>query len=169
MDRLYLIGGAALAIMLALAGGYFYGRSDGTAIEKGKWEVREAKTLTDTNKQISDIYARYRGKEQHWADELQQVSADYEKDLKNANAKTEKLLASVGKPDGVRLRDSGATCSATSGSAMPGTSAAPSRSDGAAGCELSTAATRFLLDLTGAADDAVRRLTACQAALARGR
>lgn len=166
MDRLYLIGGAALLAISLAIGAYFYGRSDGTAIEKGKWEAREAVTLTETNKKISEIYATYRAKEQSWAEELQQVSAGYQKDLKNANDKNATLHAQLDS-GGLRLRDSGATCNEANRSDVPGTAPAASGRDGGAGCELSKAASGFLLDLTRDADAAVNQLSACQAALGK--
>lgn len=165
MDRLYIVGGAILAALALAVGAYFYGRSDGTAIEAGKWQAREAVTLAATNKTLSEMYARYRDKEQAWATELQQVAGSYEKEKEDAKHKTDGLVASVGKPGGVRLRDLGATCGETGGSPVPDAAPTPGRSDAAAGCQLSTEASRFLLALTGEADDAVRRLKACQAAL----
>lgn len=169
MDRLYIVGGALLAILLAFGGGYLKGSHDGTAIEKGKWEAREAQTLRETNAKILDLTQHARAKEQSWAEELQQVSADYEKGLKDAKAKTAALLASVGKPDGVRLHDAGAACNAPGGSGTAQTPAPASGPDGGAGCELSATASRFLLDLTGEADEVARRLKACQAALLKDR
>lgn len=168
MDRLYIVGGAILAALALAVGAYFYGRSDGTAIEAGKWQAREAVTLAETNKTISELYARYREKEQSWARDLQQLSADYEKEKEDAKHKTDGLVADAGSGK-LRLRDIGATCGEAGGSPVPDAAPTPGRSDAAAGCQLSAEASRFLLTLTGEADDAVRRLKACQAALVTDR
>lgn len=93
------------------------------------------------------------------------ASANYQKGVKDAQAKTASLVAAA-RSGALRLRDPGAkaaNCPSVSHPVGEAQITAPaSGSDGQTGGELSTAASEFLLRLTGEADQIARQLALAQ-------
>lgn len=54
MAKLELYGIAALMLLLAAVGCYFYGRHDGTSIERAKWESSSLKASEDNMKSLKE-------------------------------------------------------------------------------------------------------------------
>ena len=59
----YVIGGAALVLMVGMAGSYIKGRGDGTAIADAKWLKVETERKDAVAKTIADAEARFRANE----------------------------------------------------------------------------------------------------------
>ena len=152
---------AALLLCSALIGCYFYGRHDGTALERAKWEKRDNDALRKANADLDTAHRKIRDQERQAAERLAQVSGEYQKELTDVRETNRARLAALDRGD-LRLRDPAAarhTCPDRAGEAPAGAGGR----DGPAPGELSAAASRFLLELTSEADAVAKQLAACQA------
>lgn len=158
--EIYLI--AAVVLGLALTGTYFYGRHDGKVLERAKWEKRDNEALRKANQDLDAAHRKLRDEERQSAERLQLVSGEYQKEITDVREQNRKRLAAVDHGD-LRLRDpaAGHTCPDRAGEALP----TAGRRAGPAPGELSAAASRFLLELTGEADEVAKQLAACQAVI----
>lgn len=116
--------------------------------------------------------ARVAELEREAADRVTTADADYQRGLKDGQAKVDAAVERV--HAGYRLRDpGGSSCPAAGLGGQVAAAGDPGRRDGqagadvpaAAGCTLSAGASEFLIRLAGEADDVTRQLNVCQATL----
>jgi prophage endopeptidase len=156
--QLYLI--AAVAGLVAIGGAYVWGRYDGGEIVRAEVTKRDNESLKRALAQLDDAHTKLREQERAAAVHVAQVSADYQKELSNVRQTTRDRTAAVQRGD-VRLRDPGSP-SVVCPSPLPGTAPTPGGRDGPAPGDLSAETSRFLLELTGEADEVAKQLNACQ-------
>ena len=162
---LYLaaIAAVAFAVWGAIAwhAGVHYDR--GVAETTVKYQERDRKAQDAANTRIRELEDEYRTRENKRAAELVAVSGKYQLEKKRDNEKIAALERKLN--DGsLKLYDPGAR-SAGKGNRSEAAEAGTCTGgrDAEAGAQLSTESARFLLHLTGEADDVVRQLQACQA------
>lgn len=163
--ELYLI--AALALGAVLTGTYFYGRHDGATLERATWVKRDNDALRQANADLDEAHRKLRDQERQSAERLAQVSGEYQKELTDVRLQTRTRTAAVDRGD-LRLRDPAASHQACADRAGEARTTAGGR-DGPATGELSATASRFLLELTGEADEVAKQLAGCQKALTADR
>lgn len=124
---------------------------------------REQAAREQYDREVKALDEKYRGIEQQQATELAVAGENYAAQLHalEDQRRTDVARARAG---ALVVRVPGA-CPA-SDRATPESPAAPARSDGPAGCQLSAAAGANLLDLIADADRNTRQLTACQTVIA---
>jgi prophage endopeptidase len=150
---------AMLGLLVAVG---LWQRHDGALSERVVWETRLAEENANAAKLIQAAEESARQKEHDSAQQIQSISADYQRKLAYEKTKYKSVDVAVANNDFRLLdRDAAAVCPNNSGTAE---AAAPSSgSDGAEGCKLSANVTRSLWFLATNADDIVEQLTACQA------
>jgi len=154
---------AAVVVFIA-AGAWFHGYNKGADVTRAEYATRDLQAATEAQAAYARIVERHRAKEQEWQKSLTAVSAQYQKRI--AANETQRLadLAAIDSRTLI-LRDPNASgVQACSGGSSPSAGTAAGR-NGATGAELSSAASRFLLELASEADSIVGQLSACQAIL----
>lgn len=154
---------AALVVMVALAGTYIQGRSDGGNLERAETLARDIQQAAENAAFAQKIQEGRRAKEREWAGALSAVSTDYQARLTNAEGKTALALNAI-RSGSIRLRDPFAKPEACGDPSGTATTAASGRNGSARG-ELSGALAEYLVSLATEADRNTLQLTACQAAL----
>lgn len=158
-----VIGTAYYAVNSAYSWAYDNGVTD----ERVKWQEKELDRTSQASAEIMRLSGIIKKHERDMAARDAQISAEFQERTKNAEAKTNAIIASL-RADNLRLRDPGKTGAAPGvrlSESGDGTAAALSRYYGETGAELSVEASEFLIELTGEADEVVEQLTACQSAL----
>ncbi len=140
----------------------------GHQAERSAWQSRENEQLTLANKRIIELTTAARKAEQEHAAAMATVSADYQRRMNDANNQRRHDLAAV-RAGTLRLRDPDTTGLGTPGCPPAAAGAGAGGRDGAAGGQLSPAASEFLLSLASDADDLARQLAACQGIVAADR
>jgi prophage endopeptidase len=143
------------------------GYSQGREVEKAAWLKKENTELVAANKKIDELHTKAREKEKEHAMAVALISKTLEGENNVVRKQTENRRAAA-RTGGLRLRDPGIRKD-TGGGIRPPASPAPCKRDGEAGADISTAASDFLLQLTGEADEVVVQLTACQAVVEQDR
>jgi prophage endopeptidase len=164
--QLILIG-----VILSIAssvGTYFYGHHEGQVVERAAWEARENKQLALANQVIQALQQQARETERKHAADLNIISTQHETEITNVRAETKRLVDAAVRGS-LKLRIPAAAPSQASASGTGQTTASASGRDGSEAGELPAETSRFLLELTGEADEVVKQLTACQATLTADR
>lgn len=163
----WLILIAVALLGLALAGAYAKGRSNGKAGERAAWTERELQINTETAAKLKDANDRLIATERAHAAALADVSADYQRKLKENDDAKNAVIAGV--RAGTRKLYIGAKCPAAGGDAVPGAAAGAGGRDAEPRAELHESAARFLVELASEADAVTRQLAACQAVVTSDR
>lgn len=166
--KFYVAAGLGVLALAALWGVDRYGYARGVATERAAWQARESTELAAANNTIDRLQREARTTEQQHARDIVDVSARYQRELANAKAKRVADLAAIERGD-IRLRDPAAPGESPGCGDGAATATGAGRRDGGTPGELSPAATRFLFELTGDADDVAHQLAACQAIVRRDR
>lgn len=148
--------GAWLISLAAM--GYWQNRA-GHIAERGEWQARETSELRMANREIERLNGEARAKERQHAENMSSIATSYEKEMQNEKRKTDVLVADLLAGSLVLHDPAGQSPGASETGATP---ASTGERDGETGCQLSTAAARFLLEEAGRADAIVEQLTACQ-------
>lgn len=156
---------AALLLIAAVLGiVYAYGQQQfglGEKAERGTWLERENGQLVTANAKIKSLEEQYRTQEQRHAVALASISSQYQKDLTHVKADKDRVIAGL-RAGSMRLFiPSTATVSANGGAASAVTPATAGR-DGDTRCELSVAASEFLVGFASEADEITKQLGRCQ-------
>lgn len=157
--------GALLVVAAVVIAIYSYGRQQfglGEQAEKARWLARETAELAAANVKINALQTAARTAERDHAMRLAAVSAQYQEDLKHAQARKDRVIADL-RTGAQRLRIpvAGAGCAGAGG--MPETGPATGGRDGGTTAELSQPAAEFLVGLASDADQVAEQLKACQA------
>jgi len=150
----YVIGGAALLMVVAVTGSYIKGRGDGTAIADAKWLKVETERKDETAKVIKAAEDRFIAGEARNAEltrNLETKDNEAEKRINGLRIANGRLVAAHGGLYDRNGRQVGGRGGDAPG-ATPGT--AGEAAGTAAGCTLSTGTSEHLLDLAAAADSA---------------
>lgn len=162
----------ALLIVVAIIGAiYSYGQQQfglGETSEKSIWLKRENIELVDANAKIKTLEEKYRTRERKHAEQLAEVSARYQEDLKHAKDEKERVITGLRIGD-IRLRIPVARTFAPGGNSAAATLACTAGRDGQARCELSSAAAEFLVGFASECDETARQLGAAQAVIVQDR
>lgn len=155
----WVILGAVLALVAALAGAYFYGVGVGKDKVEAKWQKREAVINAATAEKIRLADARVLEAERKSAENVAAVSQDYQAKLQEkddektraiANARASGLYVTTKRPK---------AC----GDPLPEAGPAPGGRYGETRTELSDALAEHFIAEANRADKIVEQLTACQA------
>lgn len=157
----WLLLGALAVFVAATAGAFFYGRDVGTTAERVAWQGKQIAELATANAEIDRLHKEARAQESTQAAQLAIQGANYEKELQDSEDRRRRDVAAA-RAHALVVRVPGACPVPAGGSAAPEAAAAPTRGDGAAGCELSPKAGGDLLDLIADADRNTKQLTAAQ-------
>lgn len=165
----WVLLGLALGWFASLAGVGIWQNHAGHNAERVAWQQRELDSQAAADAKYKQLEAKYRALEQGGAQQLADVSADYQEKLKNAESKNADLIAKL-RTGAVRLRDPNASAASSCVSGMPATPSGAGGRDGgttaglpdASAGILSDAASQFLIELTGKANTIVEQLAACQ-------
>lgn len=157
----YSFLGVLLAWLLSLCAVGYWQHNDGQAMERAKWQAREVTELRTANDKIAVLEHAARSAELDYADAMNKIAIQFEQEKRDANIKTNRLIAKLRAGD-LRLYDPAARrespCAGTTGE----TPASPGSGDGATAGGLSGEATEFLLSEAERADEIVLQLNACQ-------
>lgn len=170
---------AALALLSSIVWGvksYLDGirtTADKAGYDRAIGEVakRDNKALLDAQARVKLLQGEKEALERKAANNQAEISANYQRGLQDGKVRTDRFIADV-HAGRIVLRDAGGRAAGAAlgaGSEGGGAAAGAGGRDGATGCQLSTAASGFLLGLTGEADDLARQLTACQALIVKDR
>lgn len=163
--RLLAFGLAWLASLVAVG---IWQRHDGATATEAAWQTREASEQTKTAARIQKLQQSARQQEARHAQALMAISAAYQKELTDAEARRKRDIASI-RAGTLRLRDPYAPAQPDCGSPPGQTPPAAGGRDGAQGAGLSEEAAEFLYELAGDADNITRQLTACQGVILQDR
>lgn len=158
----WLLLGIVVAFVVSNLGSYFTGKSDGADGERLVWTQRENTELTAANAKIAKLHQEARDAEAAHAMAVNLISTTLQGETDAARAETERLK-SAARAGTFRLRDPAASRKDACRSAAAETPAGAGQRDEGKGTELSGAASAFLLELTGEADEVAKQLAACQA------
>lgn len=151
----------AIAIGLSI---YFYGAHQydlGRKLEAAEWMARENASLVEANSTIIMLNREAREREQRHAQDIANVSAQYQEDLKYVKQQKDRVIADL-RAGTQRLRIPIAASPAACSGITPEAFAAAGGRDGAARAELSGEAAEFLVGLASDADEIAHQLTRCQ-------
>jgi prophage endopeptidase len=148
--------------LASLAGVGYWQNGAGHTAERVTWQARENTELAGANQKIQALEEAYRAQEQQHAEQLNTIAVNYQKELDDANSKTEDLVRRA-RAGAFRLRDPGARTHATCGNQLPEIAAGAGGRDDTGDRGLSTDAAGFLLGLAGRCNRVSRKLSACQA------
>lgn len=180
---IWLYAAAAIALMVALAGLIKVWNNYTTALDKkgydrGVAETTAAYTKRDNSQLQAALAAQTVAEgvaataERKAATAQSDASKAYNKGVNDGKAKTAQLVAAA-KSGALRLRDPGnqaGTSTACNNQVSQSSVAGPAAgSDAGTGTLISAAASDFLLQLTGEADDTALQLAACQVILVSDR
>lgn len=164
----YIILAAVLFWVASVVGAGWYEHHQGAIAEDAKWQAREITEQAQASQQILTAENAARTAEAASAQAVAQAQLQFQKELKDEQAKTSAALHAVNVGT-LRLHDPGASSVQTSchPNAKAGTDStgASSSSDG----YLSKQADRFLLDITSEADELAQRLNECEVILQKDR
>lgn len=152
----WMILGVLVLVICAAYGGYKHG----TKIERAAWMERENKELAAANAKILKMTKEARDAEQAHASAVNKISTDLQGKADAAKSEVERLKSNS-RAGTFRLRDPAAGKDSC-GSGTAETGASPGERDGQKGAVISGAATEFLLQLAGEADEITVQLGACQ-------
>ena len=157
------------ALVLAFVGGsaYVSGRMDGKKIERSAWTTKELKATQDAADAIAKAHDEVQIAEQKHAQELQDVSITYQKELNNVSAKKDATIAAL-RTGAIRLRDPG-TRYTLGANTLPNAGASARGCNGKAVSQLSDELAEFLTTEASRADAIVDQLTACQKVVVKDR
>lgn len=151
---------AAIAILVALAGGVYAVRHHGVMAERARWVTKTAAADAAWQKKIDGLNAENRAAEQTYRANIAVVAEKFTQEQENAKTENARLRAAV-RAGTLRLRDPHITeqsCPPATGQATP----AASRSDDRAPGELSREAAEFLFGLASEADALAEQLAYAQ-------
>ena len=151
---------AALAALGLAIGAYFYGRSDGKAIERASWTEQQNSDLRTANRALDAAHRKNRDQEAQSAQKVAAVSTAYQKDLANANRTKDIAMAAL-RSGALVLRDPAPSSPPASGGTAEA-AACPAGRDGREAGRLSDQAAEFLVSEASRADSYVAQLSACQ-------
>lgn len=158
-----------IAWLTSLAGvGVWQNRAGHTA-ERGAWQEREYRQLTEYNARILELTQQRREAEERHAQRLSDLSTRHQQEMKNAKAQRDRDVAAA-YSGGLRLQfhptdlQAGRCATPSTGPAAPGRDGgAPGQLQGeAARSVLPPDITAGLLNIAHDADDTARQLKACQ-------
>jgi hypothetical protein len=159
---------AALLLVVAMDYAiYAYGQKQfglGEQAERAVCLKRDNADLTSANAKLKSLEEQYRQQEHDHATALASISSQYQKDLTHVKADKDRVIAGL-RAGAVRLFVPAATALSPDGGAASAVTPASSGRDGAARCELSVAASEFLVGLAAEADEVAKQLGACQAVI----
>jgi hypothetical protein len=169
----YKIAGAAIAIILLVAGALWYVSAErakayaaGEASERAKWQEREAKELAAANAALVAAQERAAAIQRQADDELAALDAEHQKELQHVQADHDRFVDDdfAGR---VRVRGDirAAACEGAARGTSPAAAAPAGGGDGAAAAGLPDALSRAVARgdaLAAEADEVVLQLTACQ-------
>lgn len=157
----YSFLGVLLAWLLSLCAVGYWQHGDGQTMERTQWQAREVKELKAANDKIAELEHAARSAELDYAAAMDKVATQFEQEKRNANIKTNRLIAQLRAGD-LRLYDPAARSESACAGTTSATPASPGSGDGATAGGLSGAATEFLLGEAERADEIVLQLNACQ-------
>lgn len=158
-----------LAIVAALAGACWYIASEaesygeakfeaGEKSERGIWQARESTELAQKNTKILELEGKVRALEQKSADDIKDLTIEYEKDITNANNERDRALAErrSGAAFGLRWKpDPAPAGEGSGGNPGPTPGAAAGEPGAAASCGLPADIADALIREAGRADQIV--------------
>lgn len=162
---------ALLIVAGIVAAIYAYGQQQfgfGENSEKDRLLTRENTELTDANDKIKKLEEQYRKQESLHALQIAAVSTKYQEDLKNAKAEKDHVIAGLRTGD-IRLHIPVAYAITPGGSGSAATLACTTGRDGETRCELSTAASEFLVGLASECNEVAKQLSAAQDVIVKDR
>lgn len=163
----YVIIGIGAAWVLSLGAVGWWQNSAGHTEERAAWQKRENTELVTANAAIKRLEEEARDTERRHAEDLNEISTGYQKELVNAKAQKDRDVAAA-RAGALSLRIPSPCKGADGGQAGTATTGAGGR-DAAAGTELPREVTAGLFELADDADEVVRQLTACQAVVSADR
>ena len=160
---IYAIVAAVIASATGAAIAYTYhkGHASGKAEVVAEVTKRDNVQLAKVATEVQRLQEAARADEQRHAEELAAISADYEKDLQNANA-TKTADVAAARSGRLVLRVPAKCPPADRGSEGSQVAAAPGGRDGGVGSELPREVVEALFTMADDADQVVRQLAACQ-------
>lgn len=156
----YLIIALIAAWLASLVGVGYWQNDAGHVDERSAWQARENDELQQANTTITRLNTEAREKEAIHAQQLADVSTNYQKEIQHAKDQRNRDVAAARSGALVLRYDVAGQATDTSGAGAPG--ASTGRCDGQAGAELPREISANLLDLVNDADDVTRQLDACQ-------
>ena len=171
MTWLYIL----MACAVVGGSGYLYGRNDGAKLERVEWQTKEKLADDAAAAKLKTLTDDAIKKERANADALAAVSGKFQQELKNEQAKKDRVISAL-RAGTIRLFDPNGKCAGI-GIAVPETGPSASRRDGSAGTEfpgssvgvLSSRASEFLIEEASRADKIARQLSTCQAVIVNDR
>ena len=152
----YVYLGMAIAAAALAAVCYLAGRSDGRSLERSVWVGQQNDDLRETNRALDAAHTLNRKVEQEKAQALSEVSASYQKGLKDGDATKASVLADF-ESGAVRLRVGLTGCEALVGATSQAAASAGRRDGGAATGFLAKPDESFLVSEASRADAIVKR------------
>ena len=161
MPNPYILLAVLLIWLASLAGVGVWQNHSGHTAERVVWQARETTELASANMKLHALEESYRQQEQQHATNLNAIAVNYQKELDDANAKTDDLVRRA-RAGAFRLRDPGTSTHAAGGGQLPETATRAGGLDDTGDRGLSTDAAGFLLGLASRCDRVSRKLSACQ-------
>lgn len=171
----YLIGGAILLLLAALAGGATWMYRAGAKAERVEWQGKQIDELAAANQEIQRLNAAARAGEQDHAVQLAGISTYYQKELQNAEGNRHRDVAAarsgslVLRIPSIGLRASGSAAGALGAAAGGCDGRTTGELPGAPGEYLPGEISAQLIELAYDADDVARQLAAAQAVIVEDR
>lgn len=153
----YLIG--AIVVAAAVAGAYFFGRSDGEDLERSRWVNQQNQDLREANQEILRLTAEVKAKERNHAERLAKLSRDYEQGLQDARNEADNWRSRLSEYYSLRERPT------TSSPPNKSVSRAPTstrKCDGPPAARLDREHGEFLITYAAQAHALAKQLIACQ-------
>lgn len=149
-----------VGLLAALIVAVLYGMELGEDRANARWLVKENKEVAAANDKIRALLTERREKEAAHTKAMFSVDAKYQGERDVLKNETNRLRAAI-RDGSLRLRNHTRGESPSGGAPSEALASACQR-DGEAATQLSAAASEFLVELTGEADEIVKQLTACQ-------
>jgi prophage endopeptidase len=159
----YVIIGLIVAWLGSLGAVGWWQNSAGHTAERFSWQKRDNDSLTTANAKILKLEQAARDAERRHAEDLEVISAGYQKELVNAKAQRDRDV-SAARSGALSLRfhaEGSGACAGGTGQ----TAAGAAGRDGPATAELPREVAAGLFAIADDADEVVRQLSACQAVI----
>ena len=171
MPNPYVILAVLLTWVGSLVGVGYWQRHDGEISERVTWQAKLQDQTQQANAALQAAQSAARKEEQDHAQQLSDISANYQKELQDASKQHAADVAAI-RAGTLRLRDPGARPHACAGGVSQASTAAGRRDDqagsglpGPADGVLSDTAVEFLVSEADRADRLAKQLSACQAVI----
>lgn len=107
-----MILAAVVAVGLAAAGGYFYGRHDGAKLERLAWEQRDNTALREANVALDTMHREVVRKEREAAEAMAALAGLYAEETEHVEVERDRALDAVRRGE-LRLRTHAAAADST--------------------------------------------------------